>query len=67
MWSPFLISTAALGALAFALMFADLFINDISLLVWATVAVVAAWFVTTMRRTLEPGQQPVTGAGPKPA
>ena len=65
-WSPFFIVAAALGALAFALMFADLFINDVSLLIWATVSVVAIWLVTTTRHALETPQR-VIGAGPKPA
>lgn len=66
-WNPFFIISAGLGALAFALMFANLFINDLSLLVWAAITVVAAWFVTTIRRALGPGPQPIAGAGPKPA
>ena len=66
-WSPFFIIAAALGALAFALMFADLFINDLSLLVWATVAVVAVWFVTTIHHALETRPRQLTGTGPKPA
>lgn len=66
-WSPFFIIAAALGALAFALMFADLFINDLSLLVWATIAVVAVWLVTTIHHALQTKPQRVTGAGPKPA
>ncbi|HET7467425.1 MAG TPA: hypothetical protein VFL29_12235 [Candidatus Dormibacteraeota bacterium] len=66
-WNPFFIVAGSLGALAFALMFADLFINDLSLLVWATVAVVAVWFVTTIHHALETRPQGVRGAGPKPA
>ncbi len=66
-WSPFLILSAALGALAFALMFANLFINDVSLLVWAAMTVVAIWFVTTVRRGLGISPEPIAGAGPKPA
>lgn len=66
-WSPFFIIAAALGALAFALMFADLFINDLSLLIWATVSVVAVWVVTTIHHALEIGPRRVAGAGPKPA
>ena len=66
-WSPFFIVAAALGASAFALMFADLFINDVSLLTWATVALVAVWLVTTIHHMLETGPQRVAGAGPKPA
>jgi small-conductance mechanosensitive channel len=66
-WSPFFVAAAALGALAFALMFADLFINDVSLLIWATVTVVAVWFVTTIHHALETGSHRVAGAGPRPA
>lgn len=66
-WNPFFIGAAALGALAFALMFANLFINDVSLLVWSTVAVVAVFFVTTIRRALGLRPEPIAGAGPKPA
>ena len=66
-WSPFFIIAAALGALAFALMFADLFINAVSLLIWATVTVVAIWLVTTIHHALGTVPQRVTGAGPKPA
>jgi hypothetical protein len=67
MWSPFFITAAALGALAFALMFADLFINSVPLLVWATATVAAIWLVTTIHHVLETRPQRVTGAGPKPA
>lgn len=66
-WNPFFIVSAALGALAFALLFADLFINDVSLLVWAAITVVAIWFVTTIRRGLGVSAEPIAGAGPKPA
>lgn len=66
-WSPFFIIAAALGALAFALMFADLFINDTSLLIWATASIVAIWLVTTIHHAVTTGPQRVTGAGPKPA
>lgn len=66
-WSPFFVIAAGLGALAFALMFADLFINDVSLLVWSTAAVVGIWIVSTIHHALETRQQPVAGAGAKPA
>lgn len=65
-WNPFSIIAAALGALAFALLFADLFINDVSLLVWATVALVGVWFSTTIHHALETPPRAAT-TGPKPA
>ncbi len=42
-----------LGLLALVLLFVDLFVNSVTLLVWATAALVAIWVVATFHHTVE--------------
>jgi hypothetical protein len=49
----FTLLAAALGFLALVLLFVDLFVNSITLLVWATAALVAIWVVATVHHTVE--------------
>jgi hypothetical protein len=44
---------AVLGLLALVLLFADLFVNSVGLLVWATCALLALWVVATVHHTVE--------------
>jgi uncharacterized membrane protein len=45
--------SAALGLLALVLLVVDLFVNDLALLVWATLALVAIWVVATIHHAGE--------------
>jgi len=44
---------AALGFLALVLLFVDLFVTSVTLLVWATAALVAIWVVATIHHAVE--------------
>lgn len=49
----FTLLAATLGFLALVLLFVDLFVNSVTLLVWATAALVAIWVVATVHHTVE--------------
>lgn len=49
----FTLLAAALGFLAMVLLFVDLFVNSVTLLVWATAALLAIWVVATIHHAVE--------------
>jgi hypothetical protein len=49
----FTVLAAALGFVALVLLFADVFVNSVTLLVWATAALLFVWVVATIHHAVE--------------